>query len=254
MEFGYNILFSLQPTLGGAASGSFSVVPLPDTLALMRDHGMVFKPGEQGSFVAAEYFINDLNNASLLRPLTGIVRFSFVILLKDTNFFRHADLQNSGHDTDRVGRRTYYFNNLDTNNTIDGQINNNQLSLPLTAYLSAADMGSVIPASLGFPVDATKYNEVELYQVLPAQADKKLASVFTGGMPRAQFILNGYTPGAYQLRWKGVPARTENIYANNELVKQKFFAIVEIYKDSNANNAILQDKGTRYTIPFKQAP
>lgn len=253
MEIGYNILFSLQLTLGGTVSDSFSILPLADTAASLNNSGLVFKSGQDGSFVAGQYFINDLNTATLLRPLTSTVRFSFLVLLNDPHFFAHTDLQNTGQDTDRVGRRIYYFSNLDTHNTIDGNVNNSQLSLSRTAYVSTADLWSVIPASFGFPVDSTKYTEVELYQAQTGVADKKLTSVYTTGQALAQFILNGHAPGAYQLVWDGTPARTENIYANNDLVKQDFFALIEIYKDTAANDQLLQDKGITYTIPFKQS-
>lgn len=254
MELGYNILFSLQITLGGIPSEKFTLIPLPSAQALMNDHGMVFKTRPDISFVAGEYFTNDLGVSSILRPVESISRFSFLILINDLNFLRHADLQNSGQDLGRVGRRIYYFSNLDASNAIDGNLSGNQLTMSRSAFVSAADIWSVIPASFSFPVDPAKYSAVELYGILPGQPDKPLPAVYAAGMPQARFLLNGYGPGAYQLRWNGAPARTENIYADNDLVRQNFFALAEIYKDSNANNAILQDKGISYTIPFKPTP
>lgn len=252
MEIGYNILFSLQITLGGMPCQSFAILPLPDTLGSLNNCGLVFKTREDGAFVAGEYFLNDLGVPSLLRPLTGKVRFSFLVRLTDTHFFNHSDLQNAGQDTERLGRRIYYFSNLDPFNTIDGRVVNRQLSLSRAPYVSTADLWSVIPASIGFPVDASRYTEVERYQVNAGAADKKLTSVYTAGAAQGQFVLNGNPPGAYQLRWDGTQPRTENIYADNHLVKRVFFALIEIYKDTGANDELLGDQGITYALAFKK--
>jgi hypothetical protein len=252
-ETGYHILFSLQCTLGGVSSQDLSVIPLPEALQAMRDHAMTFRPGPAGGFVAGQYAIDDNSNAFLIRPLAGVTRFPFLLRLRDPHFLQHADLQNAGQDTERVGRRMYYFTNLDDDNKIDGNTNNHQLNLSHDTNVSPADMWSVISASFGFTVDAAKYTEVQLYEVLAGQPDKKLPSIYTAGQPQAQFILNGYQPGAYRLQWTGAADRTEHVYAGDAAAEADFFALVEIYKDAEANSDLLQDKGTTYTIAFKQA-
>lgn len=253
MESGYDILFSLKLTLGGVASDNFSVTPLPDTFLTMRNYAMVFKKVPAGGFVARQYFINELDSVSVVRPLTGIVRFSFLIRLQDPHFLAHADLQNAGQDTGRIGRRIYYFSNLDEHNVIDGAVAGDQGRLSGGTYVSASDLWSILPASKEFPVDGTAYSEVQLYQVRPGAADKQLPSVYTAGAPQAQFVLNGHPPGAFQLRWQGTPARTESIYADNEAVKQNFFGLVEIFKDPGVNAQPPDSNGITYTIPFKHA-
>jgi hypothetical protein len=253
METGYNILFTLHITLGTNPARDFSILPLPATLSALADHGLVFKAMESGCLVAGPYRSTDAGTTTLPRPLVSTRRFSFAVQLRDAHFLKHADLQITGQDTRRVGRRIYYFSNLDTHNTIDGAVANRALSLAGAQYVSTAELWSVIPASFSFTVDAASYTEVKRYQVMAGAPDTELTPVYSTGDARGQFILGGNPPGPYRLSWEGTPARAENLYADNELVTRDFFALVDIYKDAAANDALSEDHSVTYTIPFKQA-
>ena len=218
----------------------------------MQNHSMVFKSRPNQSFTAAEYFINDQNVASNIRPLQQIEKFSFLIILNDNRFLQKADFQNTG-DTDRVGRKIYYFNNLGTSNIIDENLSGDTVVLSKNALVSSDDLCSVIPANIQFPVDSSKYSEVQLFQILPSQANKQLPSVYTSTMPQAIFLLGKNPAGAYRLNWIGSPPRSEIVYADNNSVTSNFFALIEIFKDRQANNDILNNNTIHYTIPFKAA-
>ena len=252
MEQGYNIFFTISLLLDGVASSYFTIAPTMECNRVMQNHGMVFKSRPNQSFTAAEYFISDQNVASNIRPLQQIEKFSFLVVLNDNRFIQKADFQNTG-DTDRVGRKMYYFNNLNSSNTIDGNLSGDTVVLSGNALVSSDDLCSVIPASTQFSVDATHYTEVQLFQILAGQPDKQLPSIYTSTMPQANFLLGKNSPGAYRLNWIGSPLRSEIVYADNNLVTNNFFALVEIFKDTQANNDILNNNTIHYTIPFKAA-
>lgn len=250
MEQGYNILFTVSLLLDGVASSYFTIAPTMECNSVMQSHGMVFKSRPNQSFTAAEYLINDQNIAGNIRPLQQTEKFSFLVILNDNRFLQKADFQNTG-DTERVGRKIYYFNNLGTSNVIDGNLSGDTVVLSGNALVSSEDLCSVIPASIQFPVDSSKYSEVQLFQMLPSQPDKQLPSVYTPAMPQAIFLLGKNPAGAYKLNWIGAPPRSEIIYADNNLVTGNFFALIEIFKDTQANNDILNNNMIHYTIPFK---
>jgi len=253
METGYNILFTLNITLGANPGRGLSILPLPDTAAALADHGLVFRALDAGCLVAGPYLTHGAGAPTFPRPLVSTRRFSFAVQLTDTHFLAHADLQITGQDTTRLGRRIYYFSNLDPHNTIDGAVANRGLRLAVAQYVSTAELWSVIPASFSFAVDAAHYSEVKRYQIMAGTADRELSPVYSTGDALGQFILDHNPPGPYRLSWDGTPARTENLYADNRLVTRDFFALVDIYKDAAANDELLEDHGVTYTIPFKQA-
>jgi hypothetical protein len=252
MDLAYNIFFSLQVTLGGTASTLFSFAPDNRSQGVFARHDLIFKSREGYFFVAGTTLLDQQQAAILPYPLAGMQKFTFLMTLSDvTGFLGQADLQLSGQDTSRVGRGCYYFNNLDASGMPDGGASAGSLVLSRQATVGVADLWSVIPSSYGFYVDPSKYTEVQLYQVNAEAAPAALPPVFTAGSPAAQFKLNGYAPGPFQLKWIGSPAREEYVYADPALASSAFFALVEIYKDSSANTVLLNGPPLTYTIPFK---
>jgi len=252
MDLEYNIFFTLQVTLGGVSTPAFSFTPSQASSGLLAQHDLIFKSMPGCFMVAATTILNPQQVAIVPYPLSGIQRFTFLMTLGDTaGFLSQADLQLTGQDTSRVGRGCYYFNNLDSTGKPDGAASGNALSLSQQPMVSVADLWSVIPASYSFYVDPTKYTEVQLYELNPELPPTTLAPVFTTGAPSAAFNLNGYSPGPFQLKWIGNPARQEYVYADPTLAASGFFALVEIYKDSSANAVLLNGPPIAYAIPFK---
>lgn len=252
MEQAYHIFFTISLLLDGVASPYFTIAPTLECNEVMKNHGIVFKSRPGQSFTVAEYFIDEQDVMSNVRALRQIEKFSFLVVLNDNRFIQKTNFQNLG-DTNRLGRKIYYFNNLKASNMIDGGLSGDTVVLSKNALVSSYDLCSVIPASIQFPVDNSRYSEVELFQVLPSQANKQLPPVYTPAMPQAEFLLGENAPGLYQFNWIGSPARSEIAYAGNNLIANNFFALVEIFKDTQANNDILNNTVFHYTIPFKAA-
>jgi hypothetical protein len=252
MDLAYNIFFTLQVSLGGSANTMFNFAPSTTCAGMFAQHDLLFVPRDGYCFGAATTILNQQQVAVLPYPLSGIQRFTFLMTLSDvTDFMNDVDLQLTGQDTSRVGRGIYYFNNLDATGKPDGGASGNALNMSKQAMVSVSDLWSVIPASYSFYVDPTKYTEVQLFQINAEAPAIQLPSVYTAGAPTAQFNLNGYPPGPYQLKWIGSPARQEFVYADPSLASGSFFALVEIYKDTSANTVLLNGPPVNYTIPFK---
>jgi hypothetical protein len=252
MDLAYNIFFSLQVTLGGAPSSAFDFSPDGRSQEVFDLHELIFKDRQGSCFLAATTILDTQQAFIVPYPLAGIQKFTFLMTLSDvTGFLGEADLQLAGQDTSRIGRSFYYFNNLDNTGKPDGAAAGNSLVLSKQAQVSAADLWSVIPSSYTFFVDPAKYTEVQLLQINAEAPATALPSVYKTGNPSGQFNLNGSTPGPFQLKWIGTPARQEFVYADPTLVTSAFFALVEIYKDSTANTVLLNGPPITYTIPFK---
>lgn len=252
MNLSYNIFFTLQVTIGGTATSAFSFSPDSDTQTTLGQHALIFKPIQGSILVAATTILNPSQVAVVPYPIQSITKFTFLMTLSNVPaFLAQADLQLTGQDTSRVGRSCYYFNNLDATGKPDGAASGNALTLSQQSLVSVSDLWSVIPASYSFYVDPTKYTQVELFEILPEATPKQLRNVFATGSSSANFSLNGYNPGPFQLKWIGTPARQENVYADPTLAATQFFALVEIYKDSSANSVLLNGPPITYTIPFK---
>lgn len=253
MELVYNELFTIQLKLDTSLSTDFLIVPISEAVTNLNNHNMIFKKNNTGCFVAAAYTVNDLGQTKNLRPVYDMEKLTFLLILKNQDFFSHADLQSVPQDSVRIGRRFYYFSNLNDANIINGKVTEGQAILSEQAAVSSSDLWSVIPANYNFPVDTVQYNEVELYRINAGEADEKLTSVFVDGMPDASFVLPDNQSGAYKLNWKGAANRTEKVYSANEVVRLSFFGLIEIYIDSDVNTAILENKPVHYIIPFKKA-
>lgn len=252
MEYGYNILFYIRLQLDNDPCTDFIIVPTKACQQVLANHGLIFKNREDGCFVAGEYFIDDANNISIPRPFNKIEKLSFLMILQNGAFIQHAALPENTQTIDRVGRKIYYFDNLDANNALDGGINNNTLNLTAAAQADVADIGSIIPNHYRFYVDQSVYNEIDLFQPQPNAADLALDPVFKSGMTQAEVLFDNTVHGNYKLEWKGTQQKTEMIYADADLLPQSFFGIIEIYKDAAANDAIKNNVTTNYIISFKK--
>ncbi|MCX2743867.1 hypothetical protein OO013_08320 [Mangrovivirga sp. M17] len=224
--------------------------PSNECKKILNQHRLVFKPRIGGFDIF--YQRNPYATDPVIAPITKRTRFNFKMIISDLNFFKVYE-----PDFDVVPQ--LYFDNLDNNgNILNGptevltegsevNVSDSMKMLPVTFTVNT-DM-SIAPTPTEYRIKE-KFNPTNTLQSVAIENPLGLINVRTKlNDPLLQQASYINQAGPYLLETDSGQPAARTIYLDNELVKQEFNGIVDIYWETSQENA--DPSGNVYEIRFK---
>ncbi len=256
----YDILFSINITFDAPLQpNDFRVIPSKSCRSLLKKHGLIFRPVENGGIVIAEKRIHSDHTTTPLFPIKSLTVFAFALHLNNSSLFsrlRPYSTDPSAVLPDFYGqRRALFFDNLNIDLEPDVElVDIPQTQMPATnlkameiaslGTVSDQDLASLVPNEFSYRRE-NNVNQITLQGLSPENEEKEKYNL-SDKQPHLPLKL---ATKAYRFEQNGSATTSEIIVADAELLPVSTFGIVHIYKDATIDYST----AIRYDIKFEES-
>ncbi len=252
----YDILFAFQVNHpDDKAKQGFRILPTPACRRQLSRYGLIFKPMPNGGAVIVEKKApGDPAQTPLpIRQIKGITGFSFLLFLNNPNLLADTVPFHQSGLPSFIGRsRLLYFDNLDSNNRIDRDLDPQPQTGPsnmnLAVYelaqegdVSLQDLASLGPNKFEYYADP---QTTSIFHLTPIQPNGGAAQSWTIDNNNKRVALE-LDEGLYAIR----QSEEEIFYAASNLLSAGPFGLIHIFKDQQIDYNLT----IRYDIFFEKA-
>jgi hypothetical protein len=226
--------------------GDLEITPASATVHLMQNYKMVYRQDNTGFVVG---ICVEKDNSGKLFPrisLEEILKLSFIIRLKNTNFVNFTNLGLSD-----FRNKVYHFGN-----SVDQKIDNTLYLSRTPPYVGDEDRYAIHDNTVMLDVASLELEEIRLVFTSPIPMN---SFQVTCTAPEGEDFLNmcdvylsGRNPGLYELSAftssnEEIPSLKQSVYLNNGGTSQNILGVIDIFHfvdDSLNDYALLDNDGS----------